>query len=70
MKFIEITENLKATPGEYIYHVPTKQIVVWKQKLLKMQFKTLRKLSYRQKNAREKMRDVRGAVNDYRQFAN
>ena len=28
MKFIEITENLKATPGEYIYHVPTKQIVM------------------------------------------
>jgi len=28
MKFIEITESLKATPGEYIYHEPTKQIVM------------------------------------------
>ena len=28
MKFIEITENLIATPGEYIYHEPTKQIVM------------------------------------------
>ena len=28
MKFIEITEGLKATPGEYIYHEPTKQIVM------------------------------------------
>mgnify|MGYP003149780676 CR=1 FL=1 len=28
MTFIEITENLKTTPGEYIYHKPTKQIVM------------------------------------------
>lgn len=28
MEFIEFTENLKATPGEYIYHVPTNQIVI------------------------------------------
>ena len=28
MKFVEITENLKTTPGEYIYHEPTKQIVM------------------------------------------
>ena len=28
MKFVDITENLKATPGEYIYHEPTKQIVL------------------------------------------
>jgi hypothetical protein len=28
MDFIEITEELKATPGEYIYHAPTKQIVL------------------------------------------
>jgi len=28
MKFIEFTENSKATPGEYIYHEPTKQIVM------------------------------------------
>tara|TARA_R110002020_G_scaffold13026_2_gene47103 strand:+ start:862 stop:1098 length:237 start_codon:yes stop_codon:yes gene_type:complete len=28
MDFIEITEELKATPGEYIYHAPSKQIVV------------------------------------------
>tara|TARA_Y100001973_G_C5136802_1_gene300765 strand:+ start:533 stop:766 length:234 start_codon:yes stop_codon:yes gene_type:complete len=28
MKFIDITEELKATPGEYIFHEPTKQIVL------------------------------------------
>lgn len=28
MKFIEITENLKTTPGEYIYHEPSKEIVM------------------------------------------
>ena len=28
MKFIEITENLKATPGEYIFHSPSNQIVL------------------------------------------
>jgi hypothetical protein len=28
MKFIEITENLRTTPGEYIYHEPTKEIVM------------------------------------------
>ena len=28
MKFVEITENSKATPGEYIYHEPTNQIVL------------------------------------------
>jgi hypothetical protein len=28
MEFIEITEDVKATPGEYIYHLPTKQIVL------------------------------------------
>ncbi len=28
MKFIEITENLRATPGEYIYHVPSNKIVM------------------------------------------
>jgi hypothetical protein len=28
MDFFEITEDLKATPGEYIYHEPTKQIVL------------------------------------------
>ena len=26
MKFIEITEELKASPGEYIYHEPTRQV--------------------------------------------
>jgi hypothetical protein len=28
MDFFEITEDLKATPGEYIYHKPTNQIVL------------------------------------------
>ena len=28
MKLYEITEELKATPGEYIYHEPTMQIVL------------------------------------------
>jgi len=28
MKFVEITEELKASPGEYIYHEPTRQIVM------------------------------------------
>ena len=28
MKFIEITDDLKTTPGEYIYHEPTRQIVL------------------------------------------
>tara|TARA_B100001123_G_C15288252_1_gene1016426 strand:- start:1104 stop:1340 length:237 start_codon:yes stop_codon:yes gene_type:complete len=28
MDFLEITEELKATPGEYIYHIPSKQIVL------------------------------------------
>jgi hypothetical protein len=28
MKFVEITETMKATPGEYIYHEPTRQIVM------------------------------------------
>ena len=28
MKFVEITENLKTHPGEYIYHEPTNQIVM------------------------------------------
>ena len=28
MEFIEITEGMKATPGEYIYHLPTGQIVL------------------------------------------
>ena len=28
MKFYEITEELKATPGEYIYHEPSNQIVL------------------------------------------
>jgi hypothetical protein len=28
MEFFEITENLKATPGEYIFHEPTKQVVM------------------------------------------
>lgn len=28
MDFIEITEEMKTTPGEYIYHSPTKQIVL------------------------------------------
>jgi len=28
MEFIEITEELKATPGEYIYHSPTRQVVL------------------------------------------
>jgi len=28
MEFIEITEDIKTFPGEYIYHEPTKQIVL------------------------------------------
>ena len=28
MEFFEITEEIKATPGEYIYHEPTQQIVL------------------------------------------
>tara|TARA_R110002020_G_scaffold249693_1_gene463645 strand:- start:729 stop:968 length:240 start_codon:yes stop_codon:yes gene_type:complete len=28
MDFIEITAGTKASPGEYIYHIPTKQIVL------------------------------------------
>jgi hypothetical protein len=28
MEFFEITENIKANPGEYIYHTPTRQIVL------------------------------------------
>ena len=28
MEFIEITEDSKTFPGEYIYHEPTKQIVL------------------------------------------
>ena len=28
MDFIDFTDELKATPGEYIYHIPTKQIVL------------------------------------------
>ena len=28
MEFLEITENLKATPGEYIFHEPTRQVVM------------------------------------------
>tara|TARA_R110000824_G_scaffold45206_1_gene130858 strand:+ start:2791 stop:3027 length:237 start_codon:yes stop_codon:yes gene_type:complete len=28
MEFIEITEGLKTHPGEYIYHEPTRQIVL------------------------------------------
>jgi len=28
MEFIEITEDIKANPGEYIYHEPTRQIVL------------------------------------------
>ena len=28
MEFFEITEELKASPGEYIYHTPTKQVVL------------------------------------------
>tara|TARA_Y100001938_G_C7976500_1_gene372036 strand:- start:490 stop:726 length:237 start_codon:yes stop_codon:yes gene_type:complete len=28
MKLIEITEEIKATPGEYIYHEPTAQVVL------------------------------------------
>jgi len=28
MEFFEITEDTKALPGEYIYHTPTKQIVL------------------------------------------
>tara|TARA_R110000824_G_scaffold194200_3_gene376747 strand:+ start:402 stop:623 length:222 start_codon:yes stop_codon:yes gene_type:complete len=28
MEFYEITEEMKATPGEYIYHEPTRQIVL------------------------------------------
>jgi len=28
MEFFEITENTKANPGEYIYHTPTRQVVL------------------------------------------
>ena len=28
MQFYEITEDLKASPGEYIFHTPTNQIVL------------------------------------------
>lgn len=28
MEFVNITEDIKASPGEYIFHVPTKQIVL------------------------------------------
>lgn len=28
MDFIEITEELRALPGEYIYHEPTRQVVL------------------------------------------
>lgn len=28
MEFYKITDELKAFPGEYIFHVPTKQIVL------------------------------------------
>ncbi len=28
MEFVEITENLKAYPGEYVYHVPSREIVL------------------------------------------
>tara|TARA_B100000700_G_C14435803_1_gene574778 strand:- start:116 stop:352 length:237 start_codon:yes stop_codon:yes gene_type:complete len=28
MEFYEITEDRKTTPGEYIYHEPTRQIVL------------------------------------------
>jgi hypothetical protein len=28
MKLIEITEDIKATPGEYIFHEPTRQVVL------------------------------------------
>ena len=28
MEFIEFTENVKAFPGEYIYHAPTREIVL------------------------------------------
>ena len=28
MDFLEITEDGKASPGEYIYHTPTRQIVL------------------------------------------
>jgi len=28
MEFIEITEDLKTFPGEYIYHVPSREIVL------------------------------------------
>lgn len=28
MEFQEITEELKATPGEYIYHTPTQEVVL------------------------------------------
>jgi len=28
MEFFEITEELKTAPGEYIYHEPTRQIVL------------------------------------------
>ena len=28
MQFFDITEEMKTSPGEYIYHEPTKQIVL------------------------------------------
>lgn len=28
MEFIEITEDVKASPGEYIFHIPSKEIVL------------------------------------------
>jgi tRNA(Ile2) C34 agmatinyltransferase TiaS len=28
MKFTEITESVKVTPGEYILHIPTNQVVL------------------------------------------
>lgn len=28
MEFIEITKDLKASPGEYIFHIPTRQVVL------------------------------------------
>jgi len=28
MEFVNITEDIKASPGEYIFHVPTRQIVL------------------------------------------
>jgi len=28
MEFLDITENMKASPGEYIFHKPSKQVVL------------------------------------------